>query len=66
MNAFDTQMLMRSLADNRPLANGLREYLLARRERNRTFLETANGEMAVVMRGQCRELTAVIAELFKE
>lgn len=66
MNAFDTERLIVSLKQNMGLYSALREMFVDRRDRVRELSEAAQGEMAVVLRGQCRELTAIINDYFKE
>lgn len=63
MDVYETETLSRALAANPSLANGLRNYLEEARARRREQLETATGELAIVFRGRCQELTAIINEL---
>ena len=66
MNAFEEQELFRVIRSNPVLFRALREYFVSRRDARREQTEQATGEQAVVLRGQCRELTAIINEAFKE
>jgi hypothetical protein len=66
MNAHDEQRLVIALKQNMGLYSAMREMFVARRDRMRELSEAAQGEMAVVLRGQCRELTAIINDFFKE
>lgn len=66
MNAFENERLIVALKQNAGLYAALRESFIARRERSRELMESAQGEVAVVMRGRCQELTAIINEFFKE
>jgi len=66
MNAFDEQALFRALRENPGLFRALRDSFVERREHRREQLENSQGEQAVVLRGKCHELTAIINEVFKE
>lgn len=66
MDAYEAQHLSRAIADNPALARMLRAYFVERREQRRGQLENSAGEVAVVLRGMCHELTAILNEMFKE
>jgi hypothetical protein len=66
MNAFDDQHLARALKENVGLFRALKDHFVGRRDQRREQSEASQGEAAVVMRGRCQELTAIINELFKE
>lgn len=66
MNAQEEQYLYRALKDNPALFRGMKQWLVERRDQRREQAEHSEGEKAVVLRGQCRELTAILNEMFKE
>jgi hypothetical protein len=63
LNHVDT--LVAALRENPGLALSLEAYLVELREARRAVLENSAAEAAIVMRGQCQALTAVINQLFK-
>ncbi len=66
MDAYETQQLSRALAENTGLRRLLHTYFMEQRDHRRLQLEQSSGESAVVLRGKCQELTAILGELFKE
>ena len=66
MNAFEEQALFRALRENATLYKALRQAFVERREQRREQSENSQGESAVLLRGKCQELTAIINEVFKE
>jgi hypothetical protein len=66
MNAFEDQALFRALRENATLYKALRQAFVERREQRREQSENAQGESAVLLRGKCQELTAILNEIFKE
>ena len=66
MDAYETQQLGRALAENAGMRRLLHTYFVEQRDMRRLQLEQSAGESAVVLRGRCQELTAILGELFKE
>jgi hypothetical protein len=66
VNAYDDERLVRALKESAVLYAALRSAFLTRRDFRREQAEAAQGELAVVLRGRCQELTAIINEFFKE
>ena len=64
--AFAEDRLWRKLLDDPVIYDGLREAFLRRRDLRREQIEASAGEVAILMRGRCQELTAILNELFTQ
>lgn len=64
MDALIAKQLATALRENPEMARGLRGYLQGAHAQRHFQLENSQGEQAVVLRGRCQELTAIINELF--